>query len=125
MKPFSILLHTNFRARARKTFRRYRELKPQAIAVLEALREGPGSGHVRVRYLRDPRAQGNVWRARVGRHRLIYRVYGQQRDVVPLFLSDRPRNEVTYQDWETIGDRVMDDYEEGYLEEFIIWRGEL
>ena len=95
MKLFSILLHTNFRARARKTFRRYRELKPQAIAVLEALREGPGSGHARVRYLRDPLAQGNVWRARVGRHRMIYRIYGQRGDIVPLFLSDRPRNEVT------------------------------
>ena len=56
---------------------------------------------------------------------MIYRIYGQRGDIVPLFLSDRPRNEVTYQDWEAIGDRIMDDYEEGYLEEFIIWRGEL
>lgn len=125
MKPFSILLHTNFRARARKTFRRYRELKPQATAVLEALQAGPGAAHVRVRYLRDPQAQGNVWRARVGRHRMIYRVYGQRGDVVPLFLSDRPRNEVTYQDWEAIGDRITDDYEDGYLDRFIIWQGEL
>ncbi len=125
MKPLSILLHTTFRARARKTFRRYRALRSLTTVVLDELQNGPGTGHIRVRYLKDPQAQGNVWRARVGRHRMVYRVYGQRGNVVPLFLSDRPRNEVTYQDWETIGDRITDDYEDGYLDKFSIWQGEL
>ena len=56
---------------------------------------------------------------------MIYRVYGQRGDIVPLFLSDRPRKEVTYQDWEAIGDRITDDYEDGYFARFIIWQGEL
>ena len=125
MKPFSILLHTNFRARARKTFRRNRALRSLTTVVLDELQNGPGTGHIRVRYLKDPQAQGNVWRARVGRHRMVYRVYGQRGDIVPLFLSDRPRNEVTYQDWETIGERIAADYEDGFLDLFIVWQGGL
>ncbi len=125
MKPFSILLHTNFRARARKTFRRYRALRSLTTVVLDELQNGPGTGHIRVRYLKDPQARGKVWRARVGRHRLIYHIYEQRGDIVPLFLSDRPRNEVTYRDWENIGDRISDDYEDGILDKFSIWQGEL
>ena len=44
---------------------------------------------------------------------------------MPLFLSDRPRNEVTYQDWETIGERIAADYEDGFLDLFIVWQGGL
>ncbi|MCY4526298.1 MAG: hypothetical protein OXB89_06795 [Anaerolineaceae bacterium] len=56
---------------------------------------------------------------------MVYRVYGKLGHIVPLFLSDRPRNEVTYQDWETIGDRIIDDYLDGYLDRFIVWQGSL
>ena len=123
---YHILRHKRFKKRAEKTFRRYHELKDQLIKALDGLQSGPGSGHTPMRHIADLESQGNIYRMRVGNHRMIYRVYEQKRQIVPLFLSERPRNEATYRDWEIHAMEISadyDDYENQQDDNFQLWEG--
>ena len=98
---FNILLHDGFLNQGQdKHFVVIRSNSQNQLTVaLNKLQYGPGSKHSLMRDVDDPEAHGNVRRMRVGNHRMVYRVYEQDRLIIPLFLSERPRNEATYRNW--------------------------
>ncbi len=122
---FEVLLHEDFQASTRKTLRRYRALQKQLVAVLNRLENGPGSKHSPLKGMDDLGAQGVFRRMRVGKHRMIYGVYAQDRVILLLYLSDRPRNEATYRDWQGPAMKIIVDYERQQHDLFESWQGKL
>lgn len=74
-----------------------------------------------MRHVADIRAQGNIFRARVGNHRLIYRLYEPEQLMLPLYLSERPRQETTYRDWEAHATAIAADFEARQYDRFHRW----
>lgn len=122
---FEILLHQDFLSRARKTLRRYRPMKQQLVIVFGRLERGSGSTHSPMKGSAALGARGIYRRMRVGGHRMIYWIDEREKIIVPVFLSDRPRNEATYRDWMWHASEIMLDYEKQPGEMFELWQGEL
>ena len=122
---FEILLHQDFLSRARKTLRRYRPSKQQLVTAFNRLEQGPGSTHSPMKGSAALGARGIFRRMRVGGHRMIYWIDEREKVILPVFLSDRPRNEATYRDWMRYASEIMLDYEKQTDGIFELWQGEL
>ncbi len=122
---YEILLHGNFRADVRKTLRRHAMLRKRLIVGLERLGQGPRGKHAPMRGVRDPETQGLYRRTYVGRHRLIYLLDEQNKRIVPVFLSDKPRSDDTYVGWQEVARQITHDYRSSDFDKFSIWQGEL
>lgn len=122
---FEILLHQDFLSRASKTLRRYRPLRQQLVTVLNRLEQGPGSAHSAMKGSAVLGSRGIFRRMRVAGHRMIYWIDEREKVIVPVFLSDRPRNEATYRDWMWHASEIMSDYERRPRELFEEWQGTL
>lgn len=70
-------------------------------------------------------SRGIFRRMRVSGHRMIYWIDEREKVIVPVFLSDRPRNEATYRDWMWRASEIMSDYERRPRELFEEWQGSL
>ena len=57
-------------------------------------------------------------------NRMIYRLDEREGAIVPLYLSDKPRNEATYRDWNRAARRIIVDFEERQHDLFEEWQGE-
>lgn len=123
--PYEILLHGNFRARLTHTLKRYTTLRKRLVAELEKLRQGPHGRHAPMRGVDDPELQGLFRRTRVGRHRLIYLLDEENKRIIPVFLSSRPRSEDTYVGWQEAASETTLDYRSRNFDKFEIWQGEL
>lgn len=123
--PYEILLHGTFRARLTRTLKRYTTLRKRLVAELERLGQGPRGGHAPMRGVDDPELQGLFRRTRVGRHRLIYLLDEQNRRIIPVFLSGKPRSEDTYVGWQEAASEITFDYRSRNVDRFEIWQGEL
>ena len=56
---------------------------------------------------------------------MIYRVYEQDMLIIPLFLSERPRNEATYRDWKRLTQEISSDFDKQKYDQFQTWQGKL
>ncbi len=56
---------------------------------------------------------------------MIYRIDETEGAIVPLFLSDKPRNEATYRDWNRAAQRIIVDFESRQHDLFEEWQGSL
>lgn len=122
---FRILLHKDFLARVSRVLRRYRSLNRPLINALNRLENGPGSKHSPLKGTGDLGEPGSIRRMRVGNHRMIYRLDEREGAIVPLYLSDKPRNEATYRDWYRVARRIIVDFEERQHDLFEEWQGDL
>lgn len=122
---FKVLLHREFQARVSRILRRYRSLNQPLINAFNRLEHGPGSKHSPLKGTGDLGAPGAIRRLRVGNHRMIYRIDETEGAVIPLFLSDKPRNEATYRDWHQAARRIIDDFESRQHDLFEEWQGSL
>lgn len=122
---FKVLLHKEFLVRVSRILRRYRSLNQHLINAFNRLEKGPGSKHSPLKGTGDLGAPGSIRRMRVGNHRMIYRIDEQEAAIVPLYLSDKPRNEATYRDWGRIARIIIVDFESRQHDWFEEWQGEL
>lgn len=123
--PYEILLHENFRANLGKTLRRHTTLRKRVVAELGKLRQGPRGKHAPMRGIDDPELQGLFRRTYAGRHRLIYLLDDENRRIIPVFLSGKPRSEDTYVGWQNAAWQITVDYRARDFERFSIWQGGL
>ena len=122
---FKVLLHKDFLARLSRVLRRYRSLNRPLINAFNRLENGPGSKHSPLKDTGDLGAPGSIRRMRVGNHRMIYRLDEREGAIVPLYLSDKPRNEATYRDWYRVARRIIVDFEDRQHDLFEEWQGDL
>ncbi|MCY4023791.1 MAG: hypothetical protein OXF32_10110 [Anaerolineaceae bacterium] len=122
---YEILLHGIFRADVRKTLKRYTTLRKRLVAELVKLQQGPRGKHAPMRGVDDPELQGLFRRTWVGRHRLIYLLDEQNRRIIPVFLSGKPRSEDTYVGWQAAALEITFEYRSRNVDQFEIWQGDL
>ncbi|MDE0609357.1 MAG: hypothetical protein OXH77_05520 [Anaerolineaceae bacterium] len=122
---YEILLHGIFRADVRKTLKRYTTLRKRLVAELVKLQQGPRGKHAPMRDVDDPELQGLFRRTQVGSHRLIYLLDEQNRRIIPVYLSSKPRSEDTYVGWQGATSAITFDYRSRHVDEFEIWQGDL
>lgn len=122
---YEILLHGIFRADVRNTLKRYTTLRKRLVAELVKLQQGPRGKHSLMRNVVDPEMQGLYRRTRVGRHRLVYLVDDENRRIIPVYLSDKPRRDDTYVGWQEVAWQIAGDYRARNFDRFSVWQGAL
>lgn len=124
---YSIHLHELFRTPIKRTLKKHRaqSLEKRLHAELDKLCHGPRrNSHITLRNIANPELQDLVWRAWVGRHRLVFLAYIQKRRIFPVYLSHNPRNGYDYENLDLIEElaaEITDDFEAMCYDKFVRW----
>lgn len=124
---YNIHLHELFRVPIKKTLKKHRaqSLEKRLHAELDKLCHGPRiNTHTSLKNISNPKLQDLVWRAWVGRHRLVFLAYIQKQRIFPLYLSHDPRNGYDYENLahiEELAAEITDDFEAECCDKFARW----
>lgn len=123
---FNIQLHEAFHNPAQVTLRRYRSLslEKRLHTELNKLCHGPRNHHRTLSEISHPNLTGIMRRARVGRFRLIFLSFTEEKRIFPLYLSSRPRNGYDYENISKLEDlalEILADFETQQYEKFARW----